>query len=99
MNFANRRNSTKLFHYSLLLVFCHGELDYELYVVGLDLCLMGGAVAVKLTALGAFMYDDVAFFGIGLGGDGLHKAAAFACAIAGIYIEMLRPKAIGAMIS
>ena len=99
MNFADRRNSTKLFYRSLLLVFCNRELDDELYIVGLDLCLMGGAVAVKLAAFCAFVDDNVALFGVGLGGDGLHKTAALAGTVAGIYIEMLRPQAKGAVVS
>ena len=60
---------------------------------------MGGAVAVDLAALGAFVNDDVALFGVGLGGDRLHKPLALARAVARIYIEMLRPQAKGAMIS
>ena len=99
MNVADRRNFTKLFYRSLLLVFCNSELDDELYVIGLDLCLMGGAVAVKLAAFCAFVDNDISLFGVGLGGDGLHKTAALACAVAGVYIEMLRPQAKGAVVS
>ena len=93
MNFADRRNT------SLLLVFCNRELDDELDVVGLNLCLVGGAVAVKLAAFCAFVDDDIALFGVGLGGDGLHKTAALACTVAGVYIEMLRPQTKGAVVS
>lgn len=83
----------------LLLFFCDGQLDYQLDVIGLDLRLVGGAVAVYLTAFGAFMNDDIALFGVGLGADGLHKTAAFACPVSRIYIKVLRPQAIWAMIA
>jgi hypothetical protein len=76
-----------------------GQLDQKLDAVGLYLCLVGGAVAVKLAAFCAFMDHDIALFGVGLGGDGLHKTAALACAVAGVYIEMLRPQTKGAVVS
>ena len=60
---------------------------------------MGGAVAVYLAAFRAFMNDDVALFGVGLGGDRLHKPLTLACAVAGVYIEMLRPQAKRTVIS
>ena len=99
MNFADGRNSTKLFYRSLLLVFCNRELDDELNIVGLYLGFVGGAIAMDLTAFRAFVDDNVALFGVGLGGDGLHKTLTLAGAVAGIYIEMLRPQAKGAVVS
>jgi len=60
---------------------------------------VSGAVAVDLSAFGAFMNDDVALFGIGLGGYRLHKPTAFARAVARIYVEVLRPKAKRTVIS
>ena len=75
--------------YYLLPILCHRQLDYKPYIIGLDLSLVGCAISVKLTALGAFVDDNVSLFGIGLGGDGLHKAAALACAVTRVYIKML----------
>ena len=60
---------------------------------------MGGAVAVDLAAFRAFVDDDVALFGVGLGGDGLHQTLTQAGAVAGIYIEVLRPEAKRAVVS
>ena len=81
------------------LLFRHGKLDYELYVVGLYGGFVSSAIAVKLAALRAFMNDNISLFGVGLSRDRLHKSAAFAGAVARIYIKMLRPQAKGAMVS
>lgn len=76
-----------------------GEADEETEVVGLYLCLMGGAIAAKLTAFGALVDDDKAFSRIGLHAQGHHFSTAFRGAVAGIDVQMERPQAEGAMIS
>ena len=65
-----------------------GKFYQKSYVVGLILCLVRRAVALDLTALGAFVDDNVALFGIGLHANRLHKAAAFVCPVAGIYVNV-----------
>ena len=60
---------------------------------------MGGAVAVKLSALGASVNDDESLFGIGLCADRLHLPLAFAGAVSGIDVYVERPEAKGAVIA
>jgi hypothetical protein len=83
----------------ILFPFPRGELDYQVDIVGLYLCLVGGTATAYLTAFLAFMYNYVALFCIGLGAYRFKRAAAFAQAVARIYIYMHRPKAKRAMIS
>lgn len=60
---------------------------------------MSGFVAVKLSAFRAFVYDYIALFGVGHDLDRLHWRATFAGAVAGIYVDVKRPKAKGAVIA
>ena len=83
----------------ILFPFPRGELDYQVDIVGLYLCLVGGTATAYLAAFLAFMDDNVALFGIRLGTDRLERTAAIAKAVTGIYIDMHRPKAKRAMIS
>jgi hypothetical protein len=83
----------------VLFVFPYCQRDQKLNIVGLDRRLVSGAVAVYLSATGALMDDHVSFFGIGLNANGLHQSHALAGAVSGIYINVYRPKAKGAVVS
>ena len=56
-------------------------------------------VSVYLAASRAFVDDYVALFRVGNYLDRLHRRLALAGAVTGIYIEVERPKAEGAMVS
>ena len=60
---------------------------------------MGGAATADLPAFGAFRDDDIAFLGIGLGGDGLQIPPAGVGAVAGIDIHVPRPEAEGTVVA
>ena len=64
------------------------QLYYQLYVVGLYLCVVGGAATAYLAALGTTVYYYVSLFGIGFGTYGFKQTAAFVCAVAGIYVNV-----------
>ena len=49
------------------------QLYYQLYVVGLYLCVVGGAATAYLAALGTTVYYYVSLFGIGLGAYGTQQ--------------------------
>ena len=76
-----------------------GELDDEHEVVGLNLSLVGGATAADLSALGTLGDDDIALFGIRLGGDGLQISSAGVGSVTGIDVHVSRPEAEGAMVA
>ena len=60
---------------------------------------MGGTVAAKLAAFGAFVDDDVAPPGIGLNAEGHHFAATVGGAVAGIDVKVQGPQAEGAVVA
>ena len=76
-----------------------GQANEERFIVGLDLGLVGGAVAVDLAAARALVNDDKALFGIGLGANGLHLSAAFAGTVAGVDVHVERPEAEGTVVA
>ena len=78
---------------------CAGQLYEQFHAVGLDLCFVGRLISVELAALGAFVNDDISLFGICDYLDRLHWRAAFAGAVTGIYINVERPEAEGAVIA
>ena len=82
-----------------LSVFCRGELDDEIHIVGLDLCLVRRLVSDDLAAPLASVYDDEAFFRIGLGTYRTQDAAAGVCSVAGVNIYVQRAEAEWTMIS
>ena len=75
------------------------QTDEKRAIVGLNLCVICGAVASKLTAFGATVGDHVAVTGIGLGSNGLHRTAASVCTVAGIDVNVERPEAERAVIA
>ena len=60
---------------------------------------MGGAATADLAAFGAFRDDDVPFFGIGLGGDGLQIPSTGVGSVTRIDVYVPRPKTEGAMVA
>ena len=70
------------------IAFSRSQLYYKLYVVGLYLCVVGGAAAAYLAALGTTVYYNISLFGIGLGADGLKQAATLVCAVTGVYVNV-----------
>ena len=81
------------------LYFSCGKLDEVHYVVGLNLCLVRGFVAVYLAAFGAFVKNDVALLRVGNDLYGVHYRAAFARSVAGVNIYVERAEALRAMVA
>ena len=75
------------------------KLDQQVDIIGLNAGFVGGAATFFCAAFGAFMRDDISLFEIGLNEDGLHKPQAFAGAVAGVFVNMYRPQAEGAMVA
>ena len=65
-----------------------GELDDEVGVVGLDLCLVCGLVADYRTAPVASVDDDISLFGIRLRPYRAQDSAAVVCSVTRIYIHV-----------
>jgi hypothetical protein len=80
------------------LVICR-KLDYKVEVIGLHLCLVSRFVSRNLAAFFAAVNDHVALFRVDLHADGLKCAAALRGAIAGVDVQMERPKAEGAVVA
>ena len=76
-----------------------GQLNKQRAVIGLLFSIKGGTVTAYFTALFAFMDNNKVLFRIGLCTDRAHKATAGICSIAGVYVDVERPQAEGAMIS
>ena len=68
--------------------FSRSKAYQQLQIVGLDLCLMRGTVAVNFTATCAFVYDNVALFCVCYHLDRLHRRAAFTGTVAGSYVDV-----------
>ena len=64
------------------------KLDYQVGVVGLDLCLVCGLVSYYRAAPLALVDDNVAALGIGLCPDGAQNAAAGVCPVSGVYVNV-----------
>lgn len=73
---------------------------YDLhYIIGLHLRLMCCLVALDLTALGAFVNDDITLLRIGDTADRLHLSPAFVGTVTGVLVNMERPEADGTVIA
>ena len=75
------------------------KLDYKVHIIGLDFCLVGGAITYHLTAFLAFVDKHEAVLGIGLGTYGAKYATTGVGSVTGIYIHMKRAEAERAMVS
>lgn len=75
------------------------QLDDVIYVVRLNFRFMRGFVAVNFAAFGAFMENDVTLFRVGERFYWVHDAAAFTGSVAGVYVNVKRAKAFGAMVA
>ena len=67
--------------------------------VGLDLCLVRGAVPFYLPTFRASMVYYKALFRVDLGKDRLHKSAAGVFSVARIYVNVERPQTKGTVIA
>ena len=74
--------------------FAGGEGDEKV-----DVVIRGRAATAKLAALFTAVGDDKAFFGIGLALDGLKPTLTLAGAVAGVFIDMYRPKTVRAVVA
>ncbi len=81
-----------------LLVIPCGQLDYEFYVIGLNGCVLRCAAAALLAALLTAVDYYVSSARIGLGTNGTELASAFICSVAGVLVDVKRPKAKRAVI-
>ena len=70
-----------------------GELYYQLDVVLLLGVAESCSVSLDLAALGTAVDYHVSALRVGLGADRLHLARTLVCAVAGIYVNVERPKA------
>ena len=75
------------------------KLDDKVYIVGLYFCLVSGFVSVYLAAFGAFMENDISFFGVCYGFYGAHDTVALASSVAGIHVNVKGAETFGAMVS
>ena len=60
---------------------------------------MRGFVAVYFVTLRASVKNDISLFGVSYYLDRLHRRAAFTSAVAGVYVNVKRPKAKRAVIA
>ena len=60
---------------------------------------MSGFVSVNFTATRAFMDNDKSLFGVGQGLNRAQDTAAIVCSVTGIYVNVKRPKAKGAVVA
>ena len=74
-------------------------MNEQLFVVGLNFCLVSRFVSVNFVALGASVQNNISLFGVGNYLDRLHRRAALAGAVAGIYVNVERPKTERAVIA
>ena len=79
--------------------FSRSKAYQQFQIVGLDFCLVCGTVAVNFTATCAFVYDNVALFCVCYHLDRLHRRATFTGTVAGIYVDVQRPEAKGAVVA
>lgn len=90
---SNKTNEKGL-KISALLKFPCGQFDYKI-----DIVVRGGAVSADRAAFFAFMHDNESLFRVGLSLYRLKPAAAFARAVAGVFVHVQRPKAMRTMVS
>ena len=76
-----------------------GELDYKLHIVGLYLCLVCRLVSYRLAAFFAAVDDNIAALGVGKRSYRAKYSAATVLSVTGVYINVERAKAEGAMIA
>ena len=74
-------------------------MNEKLFVVGLYLCLVCRLISVNFVALCASVQNNVSLFGVGNYLDWLHGCAALAGAVAGVYVNVERPKTERAVIA
>ena len=75
---------------ALFLVFFGGELDDQIHVVGLDLCLMSGLVSDRLAAFFTAVNYDISLLRVGHSTYRAEYSATFVGSVAGIYINVER---------
>ena len=76
-----------------------GELDYQAHIVGLCLCLVRRLVSDGRAALVTTVNDYIAALGIGKRAYRAKYSAAIILSVTGVYINVERAKAEGAMIA
>jgi len=76
-----------------------GQLNNEINIVGLHLCLVGGAVSDDGATLFATVSDDVSAAQVGLGAYGAKNTSAGILSVAGENIHVKRGKAKGTMVA
>jgi hypothetical protein len=76
-----------------------GKLDKKRYLIGLHLCVVCGAVSSYRSAFFAFMNDYISLFRVGQNLYGTKLTVTFLGSVAGIYVNVQRPKAKRAVIS
>ena len=91
--------SRELFSVSyLILIKTRGEPDEKVVVVGL-ISLHSRLVAHHRAAFFATVKDNEALFGVGKGLNGAKNSQAIVCSVPGIYVNMKRAKAEGAVVA
>ena len=76
-----------------------GQFDNKIEVIGLDLCLVSCLVSDDGAALFTLVENYKASLCIGLGSAGAKDSAAFVRSVSGVYINVERAEAEGAMIA
>ena len=76
-----------------------GQRDYLFKTVGLDGSIVCRAVSVHLAALSTAVYDYIPLSWVGNCRHRLHKSATFVSSVTGVYINVDRPEAEGAMVA
>ena len=71
-------------------VFRRGELDYQVHIVGLNLCLVCRLVSDRLAAPLAAVDDDIALLRVGHSTYGAKNAAALVGSVTGIHVNVKR---------
>jgi hypothetical protein len=84
---------------ALFLVFCGGELDDQIHIVGLDLCLVSGLVSDRLAAFFTAVNYDISLLRVGHSTNRAEYSATFVGSVAGIYVHVERAEAEWTVIS
>ena len=80
-------------------IFRRGELDDEVHIVGLNLCLVRRLVSDGFAAFFAAVDDDISLFGVGHRADGAENTSTLVGSVAGIYIYVQRRETERAVVS
>ena len=75
---------------AVFLVFCGGELDDQIHIVGLDFRLVSGLVSDRLAAFFTAVNYDISLLRVGHSTNRAEYSATLVGSVAGVYINVER---------